>query len=338
MWHRITGWFHANAEHVTVEFLPDPESAPLAAHEGYLRLWLSEGFVAQARNWGARQFPALHGGASLSFLGSERTPFTTFTRPPGAWQVPGAQLDFPITPLLPWGGGIVEVEAALYEASTESPLGTALDLLGGLVSLIGPPLATAATIAGKVSEGLDTVLAASGAQPILGVHLSMVAPGGVGNVLRAGHLAVIGTPRDSLEGALSISDGRLRRDGAQLSGVDYLVLRVECRTERDDWRFPELDRLVLTAGEAYIHGRHEVFKACRTEAIVAAWNSADLTPNDRKRVAKFVAEEIDAVAELGAVPGPRRALEFAAAERLPGADAIELRDLRLGDLLVSSTR
>lgn len=333
MWHRVAGWFHRNAQHITVEFLPDDASVPLLANGGYLRLWLSEGFLARAGGWGAERFPALHGGASLSFLGAGRSSFVTFTRPPEAWRVPGAQLDFPITPLLPFNGGIVEIEAALYEASTASALGTALNLLGGLASLLVPPLATAAAIAGKVSDGLDTVLAASGAQPILGVHWSMIAPGAIGNELRAGHLAVVGAPRESLKGSLAMSDGRLRLDGADLSDVDYLVLRIECRADRDDWRFPELDRLIRAAGEAMIQGQPEVFRAHRTQAVVSAWNCTDLTPNDRKRVAKLVAEEIDAVGELGAVPGPQRSLDLIWPERLLPPDAVELRDLRLDDLL-----
>jgi hypothetical protein len=62
----------------------------------------------------------LHGGASLAFLGAQPTTFTTFTRPPESWCSPGARLDFPITPLLPFNGGTVEIEAALYEARRDA--------------------------------------------------------------------------------------------------------------------------------------------------------------------------------------------------------------------------
>jgi hypothetical protein len=50
-------------------------------------------------------------------------------------------------------------------------------------------------------------------------------------------------------------------------------------------------------------------------------------------VAKLVQEELDAVTQLGAVPGPSRTLETIAPQRLPAPDATELTSLRLDDLL-----
>ena len=335
MWNRVTGWFDANAQHVTVEFIPESGGSPRRCLRWLLlRIWLSEGFLAKARTWGNEHFPVLHGGAALTFLGGT-TPFTTFARPPGSWTIPGAQLDFPLTPLLPFDGGVVEVEAALYQASTAGPLVTALKILGSFDTLLAPPLSVAATIAGKVADGVDAVLGND--QPVLGVHWAMVAPGGGGNVLRPGSLAVIASPRDALAGRLSIeSNGLCLDDGhglRQLNGTDYLVVRIECRADRDDWRFPELDELIRAAGRANIDGYAEEFRDRRTEAITRAWNSPDLTPQDRIRVAKLVADEIDATSALHAVPGPDRSLGVIAQERLPAPDAPELTNLALKDLL-----
>lgn len=338
MWNRVGGWFDRNAEQLTVAFLPEPGQQPVPAHGGYLRLWLAEGFLAKRAAWGNTHFPAVHGGLAVRFLGAESTPFTTFSRPAGDWTSPGVRLDYPVTSLLPFHGGVVEAEAALYRASVAGPLATAVTLVGGLAALMGPPLAAAAALADRVSDGLDAVLAASGDSPVLAVHWSMVSAGAGGNPLRSGHLAVVGVPSGQLDGRLCIVDGRLQVDrGAgpvALTGADFLVLRLECRTERDDWRFPELDELIRQAGSAYLEGQTDTYRARRTDAIVRAWNSADLVPADRKRVAKLVAEEIDAVAELGAVPGPPRTLAEAAPLRLAAPDAPELAGLRLDDLLV----
>ena len=92
---------------------------------------------------------------SLAFLGAQRATFTTFSLPPAAWSVPGRRVDLPITELLPFHGGTVEIEVALYEADVEGPLHTAIDVVSGLASLMGPPLATAATVAEKISDGLE---------------------------------------------------------------------------------------------------------------------------------------------------------------------------------------
>jgi hypothetical protein len=334
MWDRVAKWFDAAAEHVTVEFIPEPGRPPVAAYGGYLRLFLAEGFISKAKTWGNEHFPALHGGASLTFLGGS-TPFTTFARPPGSWEIPGAQLDFPLTPLLPFNGGVVEVEAALYQASTAGPLATAIQIVGSFSSLLGPPLQAAAEIASKVADGIDTVLAED--KPVLGVHWSMVGMGGGGNVLRSGSLAVVGKPRKALPGPLSISNGSLCLDAGhgpeQLVDADYLVLRIECRTERDDWRFPELDALIRAAGSAYINGYLDESNDRRTDAIARAWNSPDLIPADRIRVAKLVADEIDSARQLHAVPGPDRSLGAIAPQSLPARDAPELKELTLGSLL-----
>ncbi len=337
MWNRVSGWFVQNAEQLTVEFFADPGQEPLRAYGGYVRLWLAEGFLAKRVTWGNTHFPALHGGLALKFLGNEPTPFTTFVRPEGTWETPSAQLGFPVTALLPFQGGTVEAEAALYKASSAGPLATAVQMIGSLTALLGPPLSVAAAIADKVSDGLDAVLAATGDQPVLAVHWSMTSAGGGANPLRSGHLAVVGAPRDKLKGTLSIRGGRLHADKGDgptmLTGVDFLVLGVECRTERDDWRFPELDELIRLAGAAYLEGHLDTYKARRTEAVTRAWNSTDLIPNDRKRVAILVAEEIDSVAQLGAVRGPGGTLGLIARHRLATSDAPELASLRLNDLL-----
>jgi len=155
MWKRATSWFDANAQHVTAEFIPDSGGSPVPAYGGYLRIWLAEGFLAKAATWGNKHFPVLHGGAARTFLGGT-TPFTTFARPRGTLTTPGAQLDFQLTPLLPFNGGVVEVEASLYQASTAGPLVTALQIVGSFDTLLAPPLSIAATIAGKVADGVDT--------------------------------------------------------------------------------------------------------------------------------------------------------------------------------------
>jgi hypothetical protein len=335
MWHRVRGWFDANAEHVTVRFIADPGGAPVYAGQGYLRLWLAEGFLAKSVTWGDKHFPALHGGASLRFLGTEPTPFTTLTRPNGSWAVPGAQFDFPVTPLLPFNGGTVEIEAALYRATVSGPLATAVGLVGSLGSLIGPPLDVAANIADKVSAGLDAIMQASGDQPVLAVHAAMVAPGGGGYELQPGHLVVVNAPPQQV-GELSIRDGRLAvAVGAghiPLTGKDYLVVRVECRAERDDWSFPELRELIRQARVAAVEGNDDAFKARRLQAVTRALSSPDLTPGDQIRVAELVGRRIDEAKRLGAVPAAvQDSDDFASG--LLARDAPELKELTVGDLL-----
>jgi hypothetical protein len=294
---RVQGWFTANAEHITAEFLPAPGARPAVPGDSYVRLWLAEGFLAKRVSWGKEYFPALHGGVTLTFQGSEATPFTRFTRPDVAQTAPGVYLDYPMTSLVPYAGGPVSVEAALYRVSDGGPLETAVTIAGSLASLVGPPLSMAATIAEKVSAGLGTVL--NDTDPVLGVHWTMGSAGGGGQVLRPGHIVVVNAAPAAVPGPLRIVDGRLHGQDGLLTGFDYLVLRVECRDENDEWRFPELERLRKEAMAAYHQGLLDTYKQLRTQAVVRVLSSPDLTEHDTLRVARYVQQAIDRVTELG---------------------------------------
>ncbi|WP_327091384.1 hypothetical protein OIE66_12280 [Nonomuraea sp. NBC_01738] len=318
----MTAWFAKSAQHTHLEFIPDPGAQPLVPREGYLRAWLAEGFLRQRTSWAHDQYPALHGGVTLDFLGRrEPVAFTAVTTP--SWSTPGVHLDHPITPLLPYNGGIVRLEAALFQVSQQGPLGAAVQVLGKLAGLMGPPLSAAATLASKMSDGLDAVLEATGDQPVLGLHWSMVAPGGNGQHVLPGHLVILDAPQPP--GALTIEGGRLRAGGQPVE-LDYLVVRVECRAERDDPLTPELHDLVQRAKEHALLGNLDSMADLRRQAIILAWNSKDLVPADGRRVAEMLAREIDQ-ARLGAAPGaepPMRPLR---------RDDPELKGLRLADLL-----
>ncbi|WP_066368139.1 hypothetical protein [Herbidospora mongoliensis] len=126
------------------------------------------------------------------------------------------------------------------------------------------------------------------------------------------------------DAAVEFSGGRLRT----APGQDFLVLRLECRTERDDWRFPDLVEIVRRSAEAFFqYGDGQAFRDLRTDAVSRAWNSPDLTPLDRKRVGKAVMQEVDDVLTLGIVP------DVIGFDRILPADDPGLATLNLRDLL-----
>ncbi|MCM3922627.1 hypothetical protein ND748_13280 [Frankia sp. AiPs1] len=350
LWTRIKNGFAADAEHVTTCFLPAPGSAPIWPAQGYLRLWLAEGFLARARTWGNDRFPVLHAGASLTFGAGAPVAFTTFSRPAAAWAVPGDQFDFPITPLLPFNGGTVEIEAAVYQAAQTGPLGTAASLVAGFAELLGPPLATAASVANAISTGLDSLIDASGDEPVLGVHYAMISPGGGGQPVQAGHLVVVNAPPGSLPGELTIgADGRLAVRGdpdaagggahsagdRRLTGFDYLVVRVETRTEHDIWLSPTMTALISQARLARAHGRAAAFADYRAEAVTLAWTSADYVESDRPRIAAAIAAALAAGPEQAAFADgdPDATVADEVIALLPARDDPALAGLTLADLL-----
>ncbi|WP_037309763.1 hypothetical protein [Amycolatopsis orientalis] len=326
---QVRSWFTTNAKQLTLRFYADDGAEPLDPGEGYVRLWLAEGFLATARSWGNDHFPALHGGVTLSFAG-RATPFTRFTKPSAPLSA-GVYLDYPMTTLLPFVGGTVELEAGLYRATVAGPLAAAVEIGGKLASLIGPPLSMAADIADKISQGLGIVLDAQKEAPVLGLHHTLVSDGGGGQVLRSGSLVLINAQEHELPAGLRMENGRLRSDSGLLTGFDYLVLRVECRTEHDELRFPQLASLQQRAATEWLSGEVERFKQIRALAITEAVGSADLIARDRFRLAKYVADQIDLVKELGAVPQEDGGFDPVPARLLP--DAEEVAKLTLDDLL-----
>ncbi|MFJ7212854.1 hypothetical protein [Amycolatopsis sp. NPDC098790] len=329
---RVKGWVSANAEHAVVRFFPDPGGAPLEGGEGYLRLWLVEGFLGKQKKWATKYFPALHGGVVLNFLGSEDTSFTKFTKQGASLAAPGAFLNYPMTSLIPFAGGTVEVEAELYQVTAGSPLDTAVTIAGGLASLIGPPLSVAATVAEKVSTGINAVLDAQKERPVLAVHQALSSAGGGGELLRPGYLAVVNDLPAAARASLHMEDGRLHGADGQLTGCDFLLLRIECQEERDDWRFPKLEQLRRSAIDAYHSERFEEFEKLKKLAIAEVFNSADFTESDAFRVAAYLRASFEKVTEFGVVPDQENStLDPIPVHLLP--DRFEVAELTLADLL-----
>lgn len=337
IWDWIKGWVASNADQYVATPVPDADAgldpaAPLIPSKSYFRVWLSDMFLARDKEWFTDRYPAVHCSVALSFGGQNAT-FTRVARPPEGMLGPGVRKHYPLSALMPYAGGIVEIDAGLLSVKGDQRVAVALDILGDFASLVSTPLAGALAIAGKVNAGLEKLLG-SGADISLGYHEAFMSGGGSGaNVLTPGYVAVVLESASKLSPAdLSVIGGRLHRRSGQhaapLTGCDYMLFHVESRQERDDWKFPDLDRLISEALRAQALGRMDDYEAFRNEALAKAVTSPDLTVPDRRRVSQAIREELGEVEErgLGAtgdeVPGleaimSRRAIPLEAAAALP---------------------
>jgi hypothetical protein len=192
-------------------------------------------------------------------------------------------------------------------------------------------LSTAAAVAEKVSDGIAGVLEAQDEDPVLAAHWGMSSADGVGPAVTPGFLAVVnGAPRD-YEGRLRMVDGRLHDESGLLENVDFLVMRVECRVERDDWAFPELERLRRKAQVALALGDTMAYEVTRRLATALALESPDLSQIDALRVATKVQESIDAAKSLGLTPDDEAGLDPILPHTLPSRH--EVSRLTPADLL-----
>ena len=310
VWDHVKGWWAENARHHVYAAIPkertdqDYDDAPLVPGGSYFRLWLSEMFLTKRVAGGREWFPAVHGEVRLQF-GGEGASFSRVAQPPQGQLGEGVRLDYRLTELLPYNGGVVEIETALLGLKGADYLGTAIGVLQQFSSLISPPLGPAISLAQTLASGTRDLLSATQGTVHLGFHQELVSAGAGGAVLRPGYLAVIlAEPGQINPGHLFVRDSRLLcrpaagQEPRNLTGYDYMLLRVEGRKERDDWRLKNIQEPLTTAGQALLETPPNTVKAAayRTVALAAAWQSADLAQLDRRRVVEAIKAELAALA------------------------------------------
>jgi hypothetical protein len=255
------------------------------------------------------------------------------------------RLNYRLTELMPFNGGVVEIETALLALRGADYLGTAIRILQQFSGLVSPPLGQAIALAENVASGTRDLLSATDGNVHLGFHQEFVAGGAGGAVLRPGYIAVIlAEPGQVNANELSVRDGQLLYQPApnaavdHLSGYDYMLLRIEGRKERDDWRLKTIQDPLDMATDALCEEPPDEVKAAayRTVALAATWRSPDLAKKDRRRVVQAIKAELAEVAEEGPkavdVTGVRGLREIVLARAMPREQADALGDLTAGEV------
>jgi hypothetical protein len=329
LWDRIKEQFVKEAGHLVKVFLPEANAEPLVPNNCYLRVSLSELFLANERAWGGDRIPAVQASVKLLFGGPRPQTFATLVQPP-ATTGHGSFEDYLLTEWLPYRGQPVELEAALYEILGKNNLLTAISIVSDFASLVTPPVSAALAVVDKVATGIEKVIEANATDPALVLHGTLK-----GADLRPGRLAVVrATGKELPPDSLTLNaDGRLSRGGARLTGYDFVVLRIEGTGTREDWRTPDLDEAIGAALYAQSIGRHQEYEQRRAEALGKIWLSPDFTPPQRKQLAQAIKQELDQVAPGAAAEGGMTIAEIVARRGLP--NRAEIQHLTLEQLLAS---
>lgn len=326
IWDWIKTWTTKNAAQVMYVPIPaantdlDPGELRLEPYKSYFRLWLSEMFLSKRVSWGRERFPAVHSEVRLEF-GGQRASFSRIAQPPADTLSEGVRLNYRLTELLPYNGGVVEVEAALLALKGSDYLGTAIGVLRQFSNLVAPPLGQALALVQTVATGTRDLLSATGGDVHLGFHQEWVSetPEYAANVLRPGYVAIIAATADEIAAErLTVRDGQLyhrHRDTdvpRHLEGHDYLLIRVEGRSTRDDYELQNIREPLDIALEALseVPVNRARADAYLTVAVGAAVRSSDLVRHDRRRVVDAIRKEFAEVAQggSGAVGRPSRDL------------------------------
>jgi hypothetical protein len=328
----LRGQVYRQAEHPQLIVIQEKGAAKLVPDKSYVRVSLSEFWLAADRSWTFGRTPVVKASARVLFSkpdnrspdapNLEKQEFAILIKSDADR---GVFQHYPITYWLPYQGQQVELEAALYSVPGKNRMLTAIDILSDFASLVTPPISAALTVADRVVTAIEKVIRRNGAHPVLPLHTSLTSPGWV-------------IVADAAEGKLprtelSVNDvGQLCRNGKQLTGCNYLVLRVESCREREDWRTPDLDMVINAALNARdIDRAKEVYKRRYAEALSKIYLSPDFTTGQRKKLAKVVKEQLDDTSYGAVSDGGMTLAEIVARRGLP--DDSEVEFLTLDDLI-----
>lgn len=313
----VADWFQRlvkkDAQHYVYARIPataarqDPpiQEVELQAERHYVRFWLAEMFLKDDRRLFREFVPVVHSNVTLRF-GSKPVQELPYVAGPqnvglGSTLGRGVQLDHPLTNLLPYRGGTLTVAAALLAYQRKDFFQALVEILHDVSGLLN---------VGQLSSTLKVIdSAVDGVQSLLGaqdkdVHLvyfegfgGSTAVGGAS--LKSGYTAVVRANAQRFErDKLFVKDSQLYfgndlASSRPLDGYDYMVIRTEAATTRDDFlSFDEFGKLLADAIREGFRDRASGDAIIKT-AQIAAWASPDLTNADRLRVAKALQAEYE---------------------------------------------
>lgn len=275
----------------------------------YVRVWLCEMFLAQQSTLLANWLPAAHVRVSLTEKDRPTTEYSRVLRPDLRTTTGGVVLlNHPITDLVPYNGGVLELDAALVGLQTGTRLDIVVDLLDAVSALPLPGLTEAVAVAKQVTSSAKKLVQDTDGVVHIDLHQGWSSGGGDGagrgNVLRDSYVAALLATDQQLDpGSLRVVKDRLHQSGAggdsHLLGWDFLLLRVEVRDARDDFWLPELEEQLAKAVDALAEGMPDLAERYRSAAIATVWKSPAFTWADRDRVIQAVHARFDAVAGAG---------------------------------------
>jgi len=284
---------------------------PIRAQQDYFRILLAEMQLSLGTEWFTKRYPAVYALTTISFGGRD-TDIANVAGPTRLQGINAADLGRSIvqnshlTPLLPFSGGTVRLEAGLVSLQAHNTLVAFIDTLGAFAGRLNiPALSTALDLADPLVNGLHRLLGVSGAQLVV-----RLAETYAGTMLVPGYLAAFGNKGHTLDPTrVLVRDGTLHYnsgDGRRpIEGQDYMLFRIERVEERDDWDqllpiaepFRRAVEALAEPGEEGITRGRSLLRA----AVVTALASPDLTQADRIRVAKALKQRFDEMIAQGAV-------------------------------------
>jgi hypothetical protein len=294
LWQATTERYRAGAKDLLFAAIPrsrtdlEYDDQPLVAGQSYFCIRLVGMLLTRGRDWFNRWHPAVHGAVRLRSGNQPARYFNRLAHAPEAAQAEGAPLNEMISQLIPYNGGELEVAAALLALRGTRDLQLAVNLVAGFSSLVTSPIGRqAVAITDHVAGGIEALIGEAHGEVQIAFHQFYVPQGeGGSDVLRPGYIAIVRAAAQTIRPEeLSVRADRLYLAGKPFTGGDHMLLRVEGRAERDDWRLHAIVEPLEAAKAAIAHpGGDTRATTMLNGAILAVYDSPDLAEADRMRV------------------------------------------------------
>src|SRR5260370_13745207 len=154
LWRRIRQQVDADAAHLHQLFFPQDNGVTMTPNDSYVRIWLSELFLAKQVSWGVERSPAVQASVRLLFGGLSPKTFPTPVQPP-VTAGHGVFEDYQLTELLPYRGQSVELQAGLYGILGARNLPTPRDIVADFAARVTRPASPAPAGGHRAASGIQ---------------------------------------------------------------------------------------------------------------------------------------------------------------------------------------
>jgi hypothetical protein len=263
-------------------------SSPIRSGEQYFRITLAEMFLKDDRDWFTDYSPAVYSVVKLRFGDKEET-FSHVAGPSGLKDLratslnEGVTIDYPLTALMPFNGGDIELETGLVALPGSNDAKRLLKVLTDFSKTLAvPQLSIALGFAQPLVDGITELVGSDDTKLVLRLHDTFMQ----GGTLRPEYRVVINAPEGTLDPKqLWVKNDRLCYgvDAANgLIGYDYVLIRIDSVDERDDYH------ALSSIDEPY-------------QGAISVLNDAILEPDPQKKKDKMSeAERLLGAAKLAA--------------------------------------
>lgn len=303
------------ADHVRHSDGAAADGTALVPGQDYFRLVATEMFLKNDRDWFSSWHPAVH--AAITFeLGGKKEVLTSVLGQTKLKSIETKHLDRflalnqEMTGLLPFNSGSVTLDAGLLAMQGGNDVKDLIKVMGDFGAILAvPQLSAAVKVAEPLADAIGSLVGATNGELMTGLNQTFSEQGGgTEAVFRAGYYAMLDAKdgyqrekfwvdKDQLKYGNSIDDNNA------LTGVNYVLFRVERRDKRDDWdQLPSIQEPYKNVLKALQSGNVEEAKTHLKAAIAAALEAPELTKKvDRRRVVTQLREKFEAdKADLGA--------------------------------------